>query len=178
MYKRQALSLFAFDGRMALAALWVIPVSAAIVVGSYRVQDKVQGKTMAAKMACADGIQEYIETLRDLKVSNAEQRYLSGLSDKIRAVEKQSIAAELETALFVSSASMVLKLGIASVALTGAVLLVQGSIDVLTLFLFLMAASRMYDPMPVSYTHLDVYKRQPPPYPSSAPNTSRCRSPL
>jgi len=62
-------------------------------------------------------------------------------------VEKQSIVAELETALFVSSAGMVLKLGIASVALTGSVLLVQGSIDVLTLFLFLMAASRMYDPM-------------------------------
>ena len=59
----------------------------------------------------------------------------------------RSIVAELETALFVSSAGMVLKLGIASVALTGSVLLVQGSIDVLTLFLFLMAASRMYDPM-------------------------------
>ena len=142
-----ALSLFAFEWRMALAALWVIPVSAAIVVGSYRVQDKVQARTMAAKMACADGIQEYIETLRDLKASNAEQQYLSGLSGKIRAVEKQSIVAELETALFVSSAGMVLKLGIASVALTGSVLLVQGSIDVLTLFLFLMAASRMYDPM-------------------------------
>ena len=137
-----ALSLFAFEWRM-----WVIPVSAAIVVGSYRVQDKVQARTMAAKMACADGIQEYIETLRDLKASNAEQRYLSGLSDKIWAVEKQSIVAELETALLVCSASMVLKLGIASVALTGSVLLVQGSIDVLTLFLFLMAASRMYDPM-------------------------------
>ena len=62
-------------------------------------------------------------------------------------MEKQSVAAELETALFVSSASMVLKLGISSVALTGSVLLVNGSIDVLTLFLFLMAASRMYDPM-------------------------------
>ena len=85
-----ALSLFVFEWRM---ALWVIPVSAAIVVGSYRVQDRVQAKTMAAKMACADGIREYIETLRDLKASNAEQRYLSGLSDKIRAVEKQSIAA-------------------------------------------------------------------------------------
>ena len=29
-----------------------------------------------------------IEILRDLKASNAEQRYLSGLSGKIRAVEK------------------------------------------------------------------------------------------
>ena len=142
-----ALSLFAFDWRMALAALWVIPVSIAIVLGSYRVQDCIQARTMAVKMDCADGIQEYIETLRDLKASNAEQSYLSGLSKKICAVEKQSVAAELETALFVSSASMVLKLGIASVALTGSVLLVNGSIDVLTLFLFLMAASRMYDPM-------------------------------
>ncbi len=142
-----ALSLFAFDWRMALAALWVIPVSIAIVLGSYRVQDRIQARTMAVKMDCADRIQEYIETLRDLKASNAEQGYLSGLSKKIRAVEKQSVAAELETALFVSSASMVLKLGISSVALTGSVLLVNGSIDVLTLFLFLMAASRMYDPM-------------------------------
>ena len=142
-----ALSLFAFDWRMALAVLWVIPVSIAIVLGSYRVQDRIQARTMAVKMDCADGIQEYIETLRDLKASNAEQGYLSGLSKKIRAVEKQSVAAELETALFVSSASMVLKLGISSVALTGSVLLVNGSIDVLTLFLFLMTASRMYDPM-------------------------------
>ena len=142
-----ALSLFAFDWRMALAALWVIPVSIAIVLGSYRVQDRIQARTMAVKMDCADGIQEYIETLRDLKASNAEQGYLSGLSKKIRAVEKQSVAAELETALFVSAASMVLKLGISSVVLTGSVLLVNGSIDVLTLFLFLMAASRMYDPM-------------------------------
>ncbi len=142
-----ALSLFAFDWRMALAALWVIPVSIAIVLGSYRVQDRIQARTMAVKMDCADGIQEYIETLRDLKASNAEQGYLSGLSKKIRAVEKQSVAAELETALFVSSASMVLKLGISSVVLTGSALLVNGSIDVLTLFLFLMAASRMYDPM-------------------------------
>ena len=142
-----ALCLFAFDWRMALAALWVIPVSIAILLASYRVQDRVQGKTMAVKMTCADGIQEYIETLRDLKAANAESAYLTGLSDKIRAVEKQTISAELTNAVFVTSAGMVLKLGIASVALTGSVLLINGSIDVLMLFMFLLVASRLYDPM-------------------------------
>ena len=142
-----ALGLFAFDWRMALAALWVIPVSIAILLASYRVQDRVQGKTMAVKMTCADGIQEYIETLRDLKAANAENAYLTGLSDKIRAVEKQTISAELTNAVFVTSAGMVLKLGIASVALTGSVLLINGSIDVLTLFMFLLVASRLYGPM-------------------------------
>ena len=142
-----ALGLFAFDWRMALAALWVIPVSIAILLGSYKVQDRVQAKTMDVKMHCADGIQEYIESIRDLKAANAEGDYLAGLSRKIRAVEQQTITAELTNALFVTGAGMVLKLGIASVALTGSVLLIRGSIDVLTLFLFLLVASRLYDPM-------------------------------
>ncbi len=142
-----AMGLFAFDWRMALAALWVIPVSIAILLGSYKVQDRVQAKTMAVKMHCADGIQEYIESIRDLKAANAEGDYLAGLSRKIRAVEQQTVTAELTNALFVTGAGMVLKLGIASVALTGSVLLVRGSIDVLTLFLFLLVASRLYDPM-------------------------------
>ena len=90
-----ALGLFAFDWRMALAALWVIPLSIAVLLASYKVQDRVQAKTMAVKMTCADGIQEYIETIRDLKASNAEGAYLDGLSGKIRAVEKQTISAEL-----------------------------------------------------------------------------------
>ena len=85
-----AVSLLAFDWRMALAALWVIPVSIAILLGSYKLQDSVQAKNMAVKMTCADGIQEYIETIRDLKASNAEHSYLGGLAQKIRAVEKQT----------------------------------------------------------------------------------------
>ena len=142
-----ALGLFLFDWRMALAALWVIPVSIAVLLGSYKVQDRVQARTMAVKMRCADGIQEYIETMRDLKASNAESGYLLGLTGKIWDVEKQTISAELCNAIFVTSAGMVLKLGIASVALTGSLLLINGGIDVLTLFLFLMVASRLYDPM-------------------------------
>ena len=57
-----ALGLFAFDKAMALAALWVIPVSVLIIVLSYKVQDRAQQRNMSVKMACADGIQEYIET--------------------------------------------------------------------------------------------------------------------
>ena len=142
-----ALGLFVFDWRMALAALWVVPVSILIVLLSYKVQDRAQTKNMAAKMACADGIQEYIETVRDLKANNAEESYLTGLTAKIRGVENQAISTELTTAIFVTSAGMVLKLGIASVALAGSVLLLNGSLDVLTLFMFLLVASRLYDPM-------------------------------
>ena len=142
-----AIGLLCFDWRMALAALWVLPVSFAIVGGSAKVQEKLNQKAMDAKMACADGIQECIETVQDLKANNAEQAYLRGLEQKIRAVERRSIRNEFGLAAFVVSASLILKLGIATVALAGSILLVQGTLDVLTFFLFLLVVSRLYDPL-------------------------------
>lgn len=149
-----ALGLFAFDKAMALAALWVIPVSVLIIVLSYKVQDRAQQRNMSVKMACADGIQEYIETLRDLKANNVESSYLKGLRSKIRSVEKGAFKTEITTAVFVTSAGMVLKFGIATVALVGASRLVSGKIDVLTLFMFLLVASRLYDPMQAALQNL------------------------
>lgn len=142
-----ALSLLFFEWHMALAALWAIPVAFIIIAASSKVQDHLSQKSMQAKMACADGIQEYIETLQDLKANNAEKEYLNGLEQKVRAVEQRSIVSEFGTAAFVVSANMILKLGIATVALVGAILLSKGTIDVLTFFLFLLVASRLYDPL-------------------------------
>lgn len=149
-----AAGLFVFDWRMALAALWVIPVSVLIVILSYKVQDKVLVKFMTAKMSCADGIQEYIETVRDLKANNAEANYLSGLKKKIKGVESSNTKAEFTTAVFVTGAGMVLKLGIATVALVGSALLVNGTLGVLTFFMFLFVASRLYDPMQAALQNL------------------------
>ena len=149
-----AAGLFAFDWRMALAALWVIPVSVLIVILSYKVQDKVLVKFMTAKMSCADGIQEYIETVRDLKANNAEENYLSGLKNKIKGVETNNVKAELTAAVFVTGAGMVLKLGIATVALVGSALLVNGTLGILTFFMFLLVASRLYDPMQAALQNL------------------------
>lgn len=149
-----SVGLFVFDWRMALASLWVVPVSLIIVLLSYKVQDKVLIKFMGSKMSCADGMQEYIETIRDLKANNAEENYLSGLKNKIKGVEKSNIKAELTASLFVTSAGMVLKLGIASVVLVGSALLVNGSLGVLTFFMFLLVASRLYDPMQTALLNL------------------------
>lgn len=149
-----SLSLFVFDVQMAVSALWVIPVSVPIVVLSYKMQDKVQKKNMSAKMTCADGIQEYIETVRDLKANNAEKNYLKGLKKKIRGVEKQAVSSEFATAVIVTSAGMILKLGIATVALVGTVRLVNENISILTLFMFLLVASRLYDPMQAALQNL------------------------
>ena len=139
---------------MAIAALWVLPVSFLIVGCSGRVQKSLSKKQMKLKMDCADGIQECLETVRDLRANNAQAEYMEGLEGKIRAVEKHALVTELGTAVFVGGAQMILKLGIATVALTGGVLLVKGEIDILTFFVFLLLVSRMYDPLQVALQNL------------------------
>lgn len=149
-----AVSLFFFDWRMALAALWVLPVSFGIVLASTKVQHKLGRRHNKLKMECADGIQECLETVRDLKANNAQETYMRGLTKKIVAIEKHAIVNELATAVFVSSAQMILKLGIATAALVGSALLIDKSLDVLTFFMFLLLVSRLYDPMQMSLQNL------------------------
>lgn len=149
-----AVSLFFIDWRMALAALWVLPIAFIIILCSSKVINHSGRKQMKLKMACAEGIQECLETVRDLKANNAQDAYMNGLKKKIKAVEKFAIVNELTTALFVVSAQMILKLGIVTVALVGSMLLVKGNINVMTFFMFLLVVSRLYDPMQISLQNL------------------------
>ena len=150
------ISLFFFDWRMALAAVWVMPVAFLIVLYSRKVMGKVYERTMQYRISCQDGIQEGLETLRDLRSYNMTDSYMSGLENKIKAVEKNAIFVEFTNAAFVCSAQMILKLGIGTVAVVGSALLLNGQITVLTFFMFLLVVTRMYEPLQISLQNLSA----------------------
>lgn len=149
-----AVSLFFYDWRLALAALWVLPVALLIVGLSKKAQNHFSRKQNAAQIAVQDGVQECLETIRDLKSNNAEKEYLQGLYQKIDALEERHIKSELGTAMFVVPAQMIMKLGIATVALVGSMLLINGTLTLLTFFMFLLVVSRIYEPMSFSLQNL------------------------
>lgn len=149
-----AVSLLFYDWQMAIAALWVLPVSLVIVGLSKKAQNYFTRKQTAAKLAVADGVQECLETIRDLKSSKAEQKYLDKLNQKIDALETRQIKSELGAAMFVVPAQMILKLGIVSVALVGGMRLMSGETSLVTFFLFLIVVSRIYEPMSFALQNL------------------------
>ena len=150
------ISLLFFDFRMALAAIWVMPIAFAIVLYSRKAMRHTHEKTNVYRIDCLDGIQEGLETLRDLRANNMCDQYMESLNEKIKAVEKHAIFAEFTNAAFVCSAQMILKLGIGTVAVVGSYLLVKGEITVLTFFMFLLVVTRMYEPLQISLQNLSA----------------------
>ncbi len=149
-----AISLFFVNWKLALSALWVLPITLLIVATSGKVQNIFSKKKNDASLECLDGVQECIETIKELKANNCEEQYLKGLDKKIENVEKKSLVTELMTAVFVANSSLLLKLGIGTTALVGASLLVKNEITVMTFFMFLLVVSRIYEPMSTALMNL------------------------
>ena len=137
-----AVSLFFFNCKLAVAALWVLPIALIIVGCSGKVQRGISRRKRKVVLAQEEGFQEYLETVKDLKSYNAEDTYVESLKEKMDNLEKESFRA-----VFVISASCILRLGIGTVALVGASLLVKGQIDIMTFFMFILVVSRIYEPM-------------------------------
>ncbi|MCR4867430.1 MAG: ABC transporter ATP-binding protein/permease [Lachnospiraceae bacterium] len=141
---------FAFDWRMVLASFWVIPVAFFIIITCSGAEKNAVRKNQAVKMAMSDGIQECLESIRDLRANNAEDRYMEELDGKIKDVEKMALFTELKMAVYVNSAAIILKIGIGTTAVVGGMLFARGEITLLTFFMFLMLVSRLYDPMQIT----------------------------
>ena len=135
---------------MVLASFWVIPVALAIILSCSGLEKKAVKKNAAVKLDMNDGIQECLESIRDLRANNAEDRYMDKLEEKIRRVEKMALFTELKMAVYVNSSAIILKLGIGTTAIVGGMLFARGQIDLLTFFMFLMLVARLYDPMQIT----------------------------
>ena len=139
--------LLVYDWRMGLALLWVAPIAFAIVLLSRKLQSKQGRKHMAAKLELADGIQECLETVQDIKACNQEEEYMRKLDVKMDAAEKAQISSEMMTASLVTTGQMFLRLGLATVIVVGNSLMINGETTLFSYILFLIAASRLYDPL-------------------------------
>ncbi len=147
-------ALLICDWRMGLALLWVAPAAFTIVLLSRRLQAKLGKRHIDARLALADGVQECLETVQDIKACNLEQEYLEKLDAKIDAAEKAQISSETATASLVTAGQMFLRLGLATVIVVGNLLMLHGETTLFAYILFLIAASRLYDPLSGAMTNM------------------------
>jgi len=142
-----AVGMFFYNWQLSLALFWVVPLALVIVLLSKKKIRKDFGINYQDKRAVTEHIQEGLETVQEIKSYNQEEDYLEKLSRKIDKYEKTQTQGELLAGVFVNGSQSLLKLGLASVIIVGAALLVTGGIDLFTYLIFMVIGSRIYGPV-------------------------------
>ena len=141
------LSMLIFNFKMAMSLFWVIPIAFAVVLLSRKLQKSYSEKFKSEKLASSDQIQTTLEMIKEIKSFSLEEKQKKSIKIQLDAFEKKQRESELFSATILASAQMILKLGIATVILVGAYLLLHGEIDLFTYIIFLFSAGLIYDPI-------------------------------
>ena len=140
------LSLLPINWALDLAAFWSVPVAFTIIFATRRFVEASSRSTRQAQIRVSDGIQEALDCVREIHATNQEERYLERLSSTIDDTEATTVRTEMTNGLILNSAMVVLRLGVATTFLVAAGLIIQGRIDFMVMFLFLLMVSRIYSP--------------------------------
>lgn len=149
-----SVGMFIFDVKMALAAVWCVPVSFLLVALAKKKLSQAGSKDRKIQLIRTEKIQEGLETVQDLKANHYTEQYLKEVDRAIDNCEKSQFRTEITNALFVVSSQLILKLGIATTVICGVNLLRKDEISLEVFMLFLVVASRLYDPLNATLQNL------------------------
>ncbi len=142
-----AIGMFVFEWRLSIALFWVVPVGFLAIYVSKGLIDKGSKVITKQLIGCGDSIQECLESIRDFKSYNYEEEYYNNISNQTSTIEKTRIKVELSGAVGVITGKIIMKLGMVSVIILGAHLIINGQIDLYTLIIFLIASAIVYNPI-------------------------------
>lgn len=142
-----AAGLAFYNWQLTLALFWVVPIALGIILLSKKRMRKSNENNYLNKRDVSEQIQEGLETIQEIKSYNQENEYLKKLNDKIDIYERVLTRGELLLGILVNGSQSILKLGLASVIITGATLLVSDQIDLFAYLAFLVIGSRIYSPI-------------------------------
>jgi ATP-binding cassette, subfamily B, bacterial IrtB/YbtQ len=149
-----ATGLFVYQWQLALALFWVVPVAAAMFLLSKTWQRRIHKTLYLDKRAVTDRIQEGLETIQEIKSCRMEKQYLDDLDRDLDRYESLLTRFELGGGVLLSGTQGVLKLGMVSVILVGAHLMSTGAVSLFAFLVFLLVASRIFEPIGEVFANL------------------------
>ena len=79
MFVIVSVGLLIMDWRMGLCIVLPVPVAALILIAARKAQTKAESRNYDAHRAAYDGVQEYLDTIQELRSADLEQEYLDGV---------------------------------------------------------------------------------------------------
>ena len=139
--------ILAYNWQLGLAALWVIPVSLLLFSLSKKKQRNDVNAYVKTSRDVLDGLQEQIDQIQEIKSYNLEERTLNEFYHKMDGNTRNKVKMELSAGIATALAGMLMKLGIVSVAIVGANMLIAGQINILVYIAYLILTASIYVPV-------------------------------
>ena len=139
--------ILAYNWQLGLAALWVIPVSLLLFSLSKRKQRNDVNAYVKTSRDVLDDLQEQIDQIQEIKSYNLEERTLNEFYHKMDGNTRNKVKMELSAGIATALAGMLMKLGIVSVAIVGANMLIAGQINILVYIAYLILTASIYVPI-------------------------------
>ena len=142
-----SIMMFAYNWKLALATLWVIPFALLISFITKKIQKKIADKFIKSSRDTFDDLQENIEQIEDIKSYNLENEAISKFNLKLDKLNKDKKRLEFIIGIFNGISNIILRLGIISVAVIGAKMFITGEVNALVYISFLMLSASVYLPI-------------------------------
>ena len=136
-----------YNWQLGLAALWVIPVSLLLFSLSKKKQRNDVNAYVKTSRDVLDDLQEQIDQIQEIKSYNLEERTLNEFYHKMDGNTRNKVRMELSAGIATALAGMLMKLGIVSVAIVGANMLIAGQINILVYIAYLILTASIYVPI-------------------------------
>ncbi len=151
MFVFMSIGILMIDWRMGLCIVLPVPIAGLIVVIARKAQSRAQERNLDDYRVAYDSVQEYLNTILELRSCGIEQEYLGGVSKKLDRVMESALRNELVPGAAVTMAQFTLRLGLAAVLCVGGWLVADGSLSVNLFIMFLLVAGRIYEPFGASF---------------------------
>ncbi|AYV95178.1 ABC transporter ATP-binding protein [Fusobacterium necrophorum subsp. funduliforme] len=142
-----SLMILNYNWKLGIAALWVIPVAILIFSLSKKKQRKTIDKWIKSSRLVFDDLQENIEQIEEIKSYNLEEKSIHHFFEKLNDATKIKLETEFVSGISIAFSGILLKLGIVTVAIVGANMMIVGEINILVYIVFLIITSSIYLPI-------------------------------
>lgn len=149
-----AVALFIYDWRLALALLWVVPVSLFIIIVGKANINKISKSNYNDKRDVTEKIQEGLECVQEIKSYNGEKQYNDNFKQQLKLYEKELMNTELVPSVFINISMTLLKLGMPSVIMVGVWLIGKGEVSIFVYLVFLVVSAMIYKPIEEVFMNL------------------------
>lgn len=147
------------DIKMGVAALIGLPVAFILLRFMQASQKKLYLRKKNVRIKEEEDIYEYLDAIKTLKAYDSLDNTLTKLEKDIDDSKNINIKSEKGIGYITTIASMILRIGLPLMSITGSYLFINGTLEINTFLMFLFVGTRIFDPLELAlanYTGLQM----------------------